>query len=266
MKTRIFTGIIGLIILIFMIFSPVPFFEVACILISLLAFFEVQKTAGINKITSLFVLNYIFAVLLVIAMRISLTASVSVLFTHLFSMFALMIFNNKKVNVENVVFSLFFIVYTICLIHFITLIRQSTHGLLYLAILFVGVFATDTFAYFSGVFLGKHKLCPEISPKKTIEGSVGGWLGCITLLIISGLIISANNFSVNYIYLALFSLICGGISQVGDLTASLIKRYYNVKDYGNLLPGHGGIMDRLDSILLVSPVLYLFVVYLPIIK
>ncbi len=263
MKTRILTGVVALITLILLIFSPAYIFNVACVFLSLAAFYEVQKAAGIIKIPALAVLNFVFSVFLLVSLRINLEATVAVLVTYMFSLFILMIFDYADVNLENVVTSLFFIIYTICLIHFIVLIRENIHGLIYLAILLVGVFATDTCAYFTGVFLGKHKLCPLISPKKTIEGSIGGWTGCILLLIITGLILTKSGYPVNYIYLILFGLICGGLSQIGDLTASIIKRHYGIKDYGNLLPGHGGIMDRLDSILLVAPVLYLFIVYLP---
>lgn len=135
----------------------------------------------------------------------------------------------------------------------------NAHGIfLILFILFTACF-TDTFAYFTGSFLGKHKLCPKISPKKTVEGAVGGVLGCILANVI--LYAVYNNFffenpSNNYVAIVIVSAVLSVVGMCGDLTASLIKRNYGIKDFGNLIPGHGGIMDRFDSILFVSAAFY----------
>ena len=125
--------------------------------------------------------------------------------------------------------------------------------------MFIGAFATDTFAYFTGVFFGKYKLCPEISPKKTIEGSVGGTVGCIALLMTYGLLLEKTFMvDVSYTKLAVLGVIVSPVSQIGDLTASIIKRKFGIKDYGNLFPGHGGILDRLDSVIAVAPLVYIY--------
>ncbi len=135
----------------------------------------------------------------------------------------------------------------------------NAHGIfLILFILFTACF-TDTFAYFTGSFLGKHKLCPKISPKKTVEGAVGGVLGCILANVI--LYAVYNNFffenpSNNYVAIVIVSAVLSVVGMCGDLTASLIKRNYGIKDFGNLIPGHGGIMDRFDSIMFVSAAFY----------
>ena len=110
---------------------------------------------------------------------------------------------------------------------------------------------TDTFAYFSGYLFGKHKLIPKISPKKTIEGSIGGVIGSIVCCIIFGYI-----FKLDIIQMIIIGGLGSVIAQIGDLFASAIKRYVGIKDYGKLIPGHGGILDRFDSVILVAPFVY----------
>ncbi|MBP5610924.1 MAG: phosphatidate cytidylyltransferase [Clostridia bacterium] len=117
---------------------------------------------------------------------------------------------------------------------------------------------TDTFAYFTGRFFGRHKLIPEVSPKKTVEGSVGGTVFCIVGYIVFGLVMQFSyGFTVNYWMLGVAGLLVAVISQIGDLIASLIKREHGIKDYGRIFPGHGGVMDRFDSVLTTSVTLWL---------
>ncbi|MDE6664668.1 MAG: phosphatidate cytidylyltransferase [Ruminococcus sp.] len=141
--------------------------------------------------------------------------------------------------------------------------QYSRHNGLFLLIMgLCGAWIADTGAYFTGVTLGKHKLCPEISPKKTIEGFIGG--------ILTTGIVYAVAFSVHYgdggfdIKTALFSFfmgaVCAVIGTVGDLSASMVKRQIGFKDYGKIMPGHGGLMDRFDSVLFVLPTFYAFIV------
>ena len=122
----------------------------------------------------------------------------------------------------------------------------------------IGPWTTDTFAYFTGRFFGRHKLIPEVSPKKTVEGSVGGTVFCVVGYIVFGLVMQFGyGFTVNYPMLAVAGLLVAVISQVGDLIASLIKREHGIKDYGKIFPGHGGVMDRFDSVLPTSILLWL---------
>ena len=129
----------------------------------------------------------------------------------------------------------------------------------YLCLLaFIGPWVTDTFAYFTGRFFGRHKLIPEVSPKKTVEGSVGGTVFCVVGYVVFGLIMQFRfGISVNYPMLAAAGLLVAVISQIGDLIASLIKREHGIKDYGRIFPGHGGVMDRFDSVLTTSVLLWL---------
>jgi len=141
------------------------------------------------------------------------------------------------------------------------------YGNILIWLLFVSAWATDSMAYFTGMAIGKHKLCPKISPKKTVEGAIGGILGCVVFDILFIYIISRfNTFSVNYTNAIILALLASVFSQIGDLAASRIKREYDVKDFGNLIPGHGGILDRFDSALLISPVVYYILLIFPVIK
>lgn len=139
------------------------------------------------------------------------------------------------------------------------------YGALIVILVFLISWACDVFAFLVGSLIGKHKLIPEISPKKTVEGSIGGIvfsiIGCILYgLLIDGLI---DNMTVNYLMLGLIGGILSIVSQLGDLIASLIKREYGVKDYGKIFPGHGGIMDRFDSVLAVSTILLILCIICP---
>lgn len=127
-------------------------------------------------------------------------------------------------------------------------------------LILITAFCTDIFAYFGGYFLGKHKLCPVISPKKTIEGSVCGTAGSIIFCMIFGYFFPLGSVSDLWEY-AVIGLAGGIISQFGDLTASIFKRKMGIKDYGALIPGHGGIMDRFDSVLFTAPMVY-YVLYI----
>jgi phosphatidate cytidylyltransferase len=118
----------------------------------------------------------------------------------------------------------------------------------------ITAFGTDIMAYFSGYAFGKHKLCPNISPKKTIEGSVGGTLGSIILCGVFGYFFVPDML----VHCLIVGLLGGVISQFGDLTASVFKRKMGIKDYGNLIPGHGGILDRFDSVLFTGPLVYYY--------
>ena len=134
--------------------------------------------------------------------------------------------------------------------------RTGDTGILVWLVIF-GAFGTDVMAYFAGVALGKHKLCPSISPKKTIEGSIGGILGSVIICGAFGAVFAKEYL----IHCLILGLLCGVFSQFGDLTASIFKRKMGIKDYGNLIPGHGGILDRFDSVLFTAPLVYYYILF-----
>ncbi len=130
---------------------------------------------------------------------------------------------------------------------------------------FVIAFSSDTFAFFIGGALGKHKLAEAISPHKTVEGAIGGVLGGMLLAELYGVLLMASGYGVSLVNLGFFGLVGSVVSQLGDLTFSVFKRQYGVKDYGNILPGHGGVLDRFDSLYYLTPLAELWMFVLPVI-
>lgn len=174
---------------------------------------------------------------------------VLILFLHV-------IISNMKINFKDIAYTLFGILYVALFIMFLAAIRGMENGKILIWYVFFAAWATDVFAYFVGKYLGKHKFS-EISPKKTIEGCIGGTLGAIIVVIIYTYCINKFlNFEYSYIYVSITTCILSIISQIGDFAASTIKRYVNVKDYSELIPGHGGMLDRIDSLLFIAPFAY----------
>mgnify|MGYP003312789816 FL=1 len=164
----------------------------------------------------------------------------------------LYLFNIEHRKLEDAMATITGIVYVVFFSFHVTLVEQTEYGIL-IWLVVLTAFGTDIMAYFSGFLFGKHKLCPKISPKKTIEGSIGGTLGSV---ILSGLF--GYFFAPEVLVHCLVIGVLGGIvSQFGDLTASIFKRKMGIKDYGNLIPGHGGILDRVDSAIFAIPVCYM---------
>jgi len=143
-------------------------------------------------------------------------------------------------------------------------IQIMENGRYFIVAPFVMAFMPDTGAYLVGCAIGKHKLCPIISPKKTVEGLVGGILGGIIGMIVYGLVLhNAFGFQVNFLYAAIYGALGAGAATFGDLMFSVIKRQTGIKDYGKLLPGHGGILDRFDSVTIVAPLAEVLLLILP---
>ncbi|ACD54196.1 phosphatidate cytidylyltransferase [Clostridium botulinum] len=156
-------------------------------------------------------------------------------------------------------------IYAGILFSFVYLVNAKHHGEFLVWLIFIGSWMTDTSAYYSGKFLGKHKLCPKVSPKKTIEGSIGGLLGAILFCGIFGIIVNKYVYVMPLHHYFIIGALCGIFSQFGDLVASSIKRYVGIKDYSNLIPGHGGILDRFDSIIFSSTVVFYYLTFVVVI-
>ena len=138
-------------------------------------------------------------------------------------------------------------------------------------LVFICAWVTDSFAYFSGRLFGKHKLIPAVSPKKTVEGAIGGVVFCVISMVVFGIIIvkffnPTGNMTANYLILAVSGIFISIVSQIGDLIMSVIKRRFGIKDYGWIFPGHGGILDRFDSVLAVSLMLAFICTYFDLFK
>ena len=137
-------------------------------------------------------------------------------------------------------------------------------GKYFLLMPLVAAFLSDAFALFAGMLFGKHKLAPTLSPKKTVEGSVGGVFGAVAGMLIYGLVMQyVYHLGVNYWLLAVYGLLGSGISQLGDLSFSYIKRQSKIKDFGNIFPGHGGVLDRFDSVIFCGPLMEILLRLIP---
>lgn len=129
----------------------------------------------------------------------------------------------------------------------------NVHGQILLVMMFAVPWVTDTFAYLFGRKLGKHKLIPEVSPKKSVEGSIAGIIGCTLYVVIYAFVCTQLwDVSCNYVLLVVLGIVLSIVGQIGDLAMSVIKREYDIKDYGKIMPGHGGALDRFDSVLAVA--------------
>lgn len=165
-----------------------------------------------------------------------------------------------KINVIDIAITLFGIVYVIGFLAFLSLTYNAQNGKFIFWYILIAAWGSDTFAYLIGIKFGKHKLC-SISPKKTIEGSIAGIVGAGILNIIYTIIL--NNIvglNLNIWYMLLIGIVLSIIGQFGDIAASTIKRFNNIKDFSQLIPGHGGMLDRIDSVIFIAPVAYLLLV------
>ncbi|MGN1013278.1 MAG: phosphatidate cytidylyltransferase [Clostridia bacterium] len=175
------------------------------------------------------------------------------------AMFAYIVIKQLKVTIIDVAITFFSILYVPFMFSFIKLLFIQPHGRILVIIAFVCATATDTFAYEIGSRFGKHKLSPVVSPKKSIEGSTAGIIAAMITTGVTCYI--ANTYfgtEFNIILMIFMGAIFSVVGQIGDLAASSIKRYCEQKDFSHLLPGHGGILDRFDSIMFISPILYVF--------
>ena len=271
MLTRILTGTIATCLFIpICYFSDYVVFPIAIGLFSLIAVYEMAKCLKFDKKLLITIPMYIIAFGLPIlrfyildifksgANSSFLTCAMILVFGMLIYMLAYVMFKKNTINVSEILTFYAMFVYIVGCFSSIVLVRYSGSGKYMYLLVFLGAWVCDTFAYFTGRFFGKHKLIPEISPKKTVEGSIGGIAFTIISFVIFGLIVNnAFDANLNYVKLCILGLVLSIVSQIGDLIASCVKRQYEIKDYGNLFPGHGGILDRFDSVMLTAPTLYI---------
>lgn len=175
-------------------------------------------------------------------------------------LFLHVIITNMKTTVKDVAYTVLGIFYITFFIMCLALIRGIEHGKIYIGFIVLIAWSTDIFAYLIGKRWGKHKFS-KVSPKKSIEGCISGAIGAIVCSLIYIMIMNKfADIEFSYLLISIIALILSLISQVGDFVASSIKRFADVKDYGNLLPGHGGMLDRIDSLIFIAPFLYMFLI------
>ncbi|MGL5756979.1 MAG: phosphatidate cytidylyltransferase [Paraclostridium sp.] len=256
MVVRIIAALALIPLLLFIIYGGLPLY-IAEAIIGIIALDEFYKAFKSKNIQPISILGYLFAIFLSIKNIFNLQIEYTHVFVFtLFLIGIIYILSNKKNIID---FSITFIgmfYIPIFLDYIVLTINDFKLGGIYVWLIFIISFMTDTFAYFSGYLFGKHKLIPSISPKKTIEGSIGGILGSTICCVLFGYV-----FNLDIVHMVLVGSLGSVVAQFGDLFASAIKRYVGIKDYGKLIPGHGGILDRFDSVILVAPFVY-YAIYL----
>lgn len=265
MKTRIITAIVAILIFLpILYFSGTIIFPIAMAVLCAVACFEMLQCTQLIKRYAISVpVLFIGAALPLLPYWLG-TADmehigVIAMIVSALYLFTVMTFSKGKVTLANVGSAYLTGFYMVAAFTALSWLRHRVPAGNYVYLIcFIGAWVTDTFAYFCGYLFGKHKLIPDVSPKKTIEGSVGGTLFCILAMVGYGWIvqtISHGTVTANYLTLAISGLFIAIVAQVGDLLMSAIKRTFGIKDYGKLFPGHGGVLDRFDSVMAVALVL-----------
>jgi phosphatidate cytidylyltransferase len=264
MKVRILTSLVIAIVGIpILLLCQTIAFPIAVSIVSARAIFEILRVIGANKNTYVMLPSYVMAVGLPFGAYFSsggVMTYVSVLavtlFIFLLYLFTFAIFTKGSLKFGEISEIFASVTYVTSSLSAMCALTHASGGIYTLILVFIGAWVCDISAYFVGITIGKHKLIPEISPKKTVEGSVGGIVFTSLAFVLYGFLVSAfTDYTPSYLMLAITGLIIPVVSQLGDLVASLIKREHGIKDYGKILPGHGGILDRFDSVIPVSMVL-----------
>lgn len=234
---------------------------VAFSLFALLAVFEMQNAFKAKGYHVFAIPAYFFAcVYNVLTRYLGITWLLVLAFLCLFIVIVERIFNQNRTT-EECLLSLLIFVYPLLFFVSLMLVSEFIDPYLPISMLlmtFAGPLVGDILAYFIGRFFGKRKLCTEISPKKTVAGSIAGLFGGIVGGLLVYLLQPLWSGTIAIYHLLAIGFLCGGIGQIGDLFASCIKRWAGVKDYGTIFPGHGGVMDRLDSVLMCAPVVLIY--------
>ena len=274
MKQRIITAAILIVILfaaLFFYYTPV--FNVIVSIICMMATYEILHAYGLLKNIPLSIVNFAFSALVPFFMVSGLSRYVMpVTFLYVIAQFIVVIADSKRVMVSQVAtmfFTTFVTSFAFSTIAYMKVLHPQ-HSMFYCFIMFIAAWITDSGAYFTGRLFGKHKMAPYISPHKTWEGAVGGVVASTIGAVAAGLIYQAiaassgMTIEIHYPLLALTGCTASIIGELGDLSASCIKRQCGIKDFGSIMPGHGGILDRFDSLMFVAPFVFLVVNYFPI--
>ena len=256
-KTRLLSGIVLVIILIATVgYGGYVLFGVLAA-ISLIGMSELYKVVDVHT-KALGAVGYIGAVCyygLLFTGQMEWMTALTILF--LVAVMAVYVFAFPAFRTEQVMVTFFGLFYVAVMLSYVYQTRMLPDGHVAVWLIFLSSWGCDTCAYCVGMLIGKHKMAPHLSPKKSVEGGVGGVLGAALLGALFSL--AMNRWGGADVNPAFYAVICGAggiISQIGDLAASAIKRNHDVKDYGRLIPGHGGILDRFDSVIFTAPVIY----------
>ncbi|HIT91147.1 MAG TPA: phosphatidate cytidylyltransferase [Candidatus Merdenecus merdavium] len=261
-KTRLLSGILLIVIALATIISGGAILFATTFIISLIGLREFYKVMNVDEskgMTSLALAGYggTIGIYLLIYFGLEehlLEAAIGILVVMMF----VYVFTFPKYQSIQVMSAYFGVFYVAVMLSYIYRTRMLTDGAFLVWLIFICSWGCDTCAYCVGMLIGKHKMAPKLSPKKSVEGAIGGIVGAaiiggIYALVVTKYLTTTRN---TIIIFMVISAIGAMISQVGDLAASAIKRNHNIKDYGTLIPGHGGILDRFDSVIFTAPIIY----------
>lgn len=259
MKVRVISGIVLVIIMVSALLCGSWYLYLLCLGASLIGMYELYRVVQKEK-SLLACLAYAAAVLYYAAIVCGMEQyGMLVIVLCFMAVMTAYVFTFPKYKAQDAMLVFFGMIYVAVMLSYICRVRMFDDGIYIVWLIFISSWVNDTFAYFSGVLLGKHKMAPKLSPKKSVEGAVGGILGSTVLGAVFGYFISTKMSAQTVSPILIFAVagFSGAIlAIVGDLAASAIKRDNNVKDYGNLIPGHGGILDRFDSVIYTAPAVY----------
>jgi len=232
-------------------------------MLSLAGMHELYKVSKFKSINLFSFIGYLLCIVyyLTLGKNIDYKFTFFVIVFSVLIMFCITILDNKY-NVIDISITLLAFLYIAVFFSFIVLVDNKVYGNYYVWLIFISSWICDTCAYYTGRFFGKKKLCPKISPNKTVEGSIGGLLGSIISSGVFGAFIIPRGVPVSLIHFIIIGIICGVFSQIGDLTGSSYKRFVGVKDFGHLIPGHGGILDRFESTLFSGIIVFCYLTFL----
>lgn len=264
MKTRIISGIVAAAIVVGLLVLN-SFFDVTVViavaLLAAIATFEMLSNTGCIKNKAAVIVAMVYSTLVQFSYSGIFINETVLTVVYVLAVVAFAVFDHKNFGDRQITMALSMPIVISFAFYCLALLISSKDGagILYFVLLFNFACISDICAYFVGSAIGKHKLAPEISPKKTIEGAVGGLFGSVIGTILICFIFEAIlKTDINIIALVLITPLLSVVGMLGDLFASAVKRSYGIKDYGNIMPGHGGVLDRTDSILLVAPTFALF--------
>lgn len=260
-RERLISGIILVVLALVLIITGGPVLAAALTVISVIGLNELYRALKIEdgKFSLLAAVGYLGCILYYALVFCGFSAyTMTVLVVLLILFMAVYVFTYPRYRSEQVTGAFFGIVYVAVMLSCIYELRSMQDGKFLVWLIFLASWGCDTCAYCVGMLIGKHKMSPKLSPKKSVEGAVGGVAGAALLGVIYAAAIG-KKLSGDVNYMLVFAVICavgGLISMIGDLAASAIKRNHEIKDYGKLIPGHGGILDRFDSVIFIAPVIY----------
>ena len=263
-KTRLLSGIVLVGLALLLIITGGNVLLISTAVISMIGLFELYRIFRIER-SIVGIAGYLAALLFYCNLKFDFVPDM-VLFViaYLVVLMFLYVFTYPKYKPEQILAAFFGVFYVAVMLSFIYQTRMLPGGAYTVWLVFLCSWGCDTCAYCVGMLIGKHKMTPKLSPKKSWEGAVGGVVGAALLGMIYGFVFQ-NAMGTTTKEILLIALICAigaVISMVGDLTASAIKRNYDIKDYGKLIPGHGGILDRFDSVIFTAPIIFYLAFYL----